>query len=66
MNKLEKYLWTHGIDPVQAMNILQGTAGVVSDNCVTAHDVAAADIPEAIAVLQSWPKKAVRETRGWN
>lgn len=39
MNALEEYLAASRLDPIAAMNQLQD-AGIISDNCVSAGDVA--------------------------
>lgn len=50
MNSLEKHLSGKGLDEIQSMNALQD-AGIVSDNCVLAQDVAECDCTAAIAFL---------------
>ncbi len=46
MTLLEQFLASTELDPTQAMNALQ-ECGIVSDNAVTAADVADADFPAA-------------------
>ena len=50
MNSLQPFLELSDIDPTDAMNRLQ-EAGIVSDNCVTAADVAEADCERAVEFL---------------
>lgn len=51
MNSLEQYLEAAAIDPVAAMNFLQGDCNCISDLAVTPADVAEIDCPAAIAAL---------------
>lgn len=51
-NALECYLFATGRSEREAMNALQ-LHGVISDNCVTAADVADSDCDRAIAFLSS-------------
>lgn len=48
--RLENFITNNQLDPVATMNRLQG-AGVISDNCITAQDVAAVDCLVAITWL---------------
>lgn len=52
MNTLEKYIESHGWDEAEAMDTLQ-IAGIISDNCVTAKDVADVDCKEAVEFLEA-------------
>ena len=56
MTTLTRYLRDYGIDECAAMNALQNH-GIVSDECVTADDVAPTDQSRAIA----WLKKHKNE-----
>lgn len=51
-NALEDAIGKFQLDEVKTMNALQA-AGLVSDNCVTARDVAAADCPGAAKAIES-------------
>ena len=66
MSALEKWLCDNGFDADKAMNHLQA-AGLVSDNCVSAADVAAADCARATAyILHRWPNSTAYRMRGKN
>lgn len=54
MNSLELYIQKHGLDPVATMNRLTD-AGIISDNCVNASDVASIDCFHACLWLQKNP-----------
>lgn len=47
LNILERCIQDYKLDEVKTMNGLQ-SAGIVSDNCVRAHDVAEADCLTAV------------------
>lgn len=51
MNALQSHLQRNHIDEVETMNILQ-THGVISDNCVSAKDVANQDAERACEWLE--------------
>lgn len=51
MTRLEQYLFTHGIDEVDAMNQLQDGSCIISDCCVWAKDVAQVNEEDAIRFL---------------
>jgi len=64
MSALEKWLFDNGFDDVKAMNHLQG-AGIVSDNAISAGDVADVDCPKAVAyILHRWPNSTAYRARG--
>jgi hypothetical protein len=50
MNRLSEFILRREMDTTEAMNVLQG-GGVVSDNCVTAEDVAEVDCQRAVNFL---------------
>ena len=52
MNSLEQYIHKKGIDPCDAMNLLQGEYRLVSDLCITPADVAKEDVPNSLAMLK--------------
>lgn len=54
MNGLEQWLFDEWVGEEEAMDSLQKN-GIVSDNCVSAADVADADIDRAIEFLKSYP-----------
>lgn len=49
-NTLEQFVAEIGMDPIEAANLLT-EAGIISDNSVTLHDVAAVDHARAIKYL---------------
>ncbi len=51
MNLLEQAIRSYRLDELKTMNSLQ-LAGVVSDNCVLACDVAPADCERAVAAME--------------
>lgn len=51
MNELTEYIAAEKLDAKMVMNFLQ-LQGVVSDNCVTAADVAAVDAKRAVWMLR--------------
>ena len=51
LNALTEYLRANSLSETDAMNQLQDE-GIVSDNCVTAEDVAAKDCPAAVGFLE--------------
>lgn len=53
MTLLEQFLASTNMDPTQAMNALQ-ECGIVSDNAITAADVADADFIKARDFLWDW------------
>lgn len=55
MNSLQDYLAGVGADEAKAMDALQD-AGIISDNCVWARDVAEADCPAAVEFLKAAPQ----------
>lgn len=52
-NSFEEFLLKFKVNEVAAMNMLQDR-GVISDLCVTAHDVADVDCHTAIEAVQKW------------
>lgn len=48
--QLEQFVQEIGLDPIEAMNLLQGNA-IVSDNCVWISEVPEADQSAAIKFL---------------
>ena len=50
MTNLEQFVQEIGLDPIEAMNLLQGNA-IVSDNCVWLSEVGEADQSAAIKFL---------------
>ncbi len=51
MNLLEQAIRSYRLDEVSTMNPLQ-LVGVVSDNCITAADVAPADCERAVGAVE--------------
>lgn len=51
MNPLHDYLTRRGMDAPSAMNTLQD-AGIISDLCVTVHDVPIMDAERAVSWLE--------------
>ena len=44
MNKLQIFIKKNGLDEIKTLNLLQNN-GIISDNCVTAADVADMNFP---------------------
>lgn len=56
MTPLQQYIHDEKLDEVEAMNELQNVAGIISDCCVWAEDVAEVNQDDAIGYLKEWRK----------
>jgi len=52
MNALEEFIARHGLLEAKVMSFLQDH-GCISDNCITASDVAEPDLSKAVVLLKN-------------